>query len=367
VRRIIGAIGVTLAVVAVMASSAATANAQTAIEYALMSGFVASGNGGPEIETAGLAHRLGSSPGLELGRKAGKPADPSGAFIYRKGRYTPLGTVPGYPMTGHVGLNNRGQVVGAYLPDPAAPTFGGFLRTERGDYRRIDVPGAAVTFPFDINDRGTIVGIYSRDLVRLQSFLRRPNGAFTTIDVPGAANTFASGINNRGAVVGCYLEDDVSPHGFLLERGIVTVIDPPGANQDMTSCNIQAFDINDRGQIVGYYPDVQGTFHGFLYDNGRFTTIDHPDASDSARSGACDGMGFAASAAFGIDNRGRVVGQYVDPAGVLHGYLWERKRGFRTIDPPRGAGSVAVDINDRGQILLPAPAPLGFSKGDGCF
>jgi hypothetical protein len=42
-RRIIGAIGLTLAVVAVMATSAATANAQTAIEYALMSGFVASG------------------------------------------------------------------------------------------------------------------------------------------------------------------------------------------------------------------------------------------------------------------------------------------------------------------------------------
>jgi probable HAF family extracellular repeat protein len=364
-RRIIGAIGVTLVVVAVMATSAATANAQSLIEYGLMSGFVASGNGGPATESVDSAHPLGSRPGLESGRKAGKPAELSGAFVYRKGRYTPLGTVPGQPITGHLGLNNRGQIVGAYLPDPAAPTFRGFLRDKRGDYERIDVPGAAGTFPSDINDRGSIAGIYSRDLVRVQSFLRRPNGAITTVDVPGASTTYVSGLNDRGAMVGCYLEDDRSPHGFLLERGVVTAIDPPGANQDVTDCNISAMDINDRGQIVGYYPDAQGTFHGFLYHKGRFTTIDHPDASNSARSGACDGMGFAASAAFGIDNRGRVVGQYVDRDGVLHGYLWERKRGFRTIDPPRGAGTVAADINDRGQILLPAPGT--FSKGDGCF
>jgi probable HAF family extracellular repeat protein len=365
VRRIIGAIGVTLAVVAVMASSAATASAQDLIEYALMSGFVASVNGGPEVDTLGLAAREGSGPDLESGRKALTPAEPPSGFVYRKGRYTPIGTVPGYPSTSPVGLNNRGQILGAYLPDPAAPTFRGFLRDRLGDLELIDVPGAAATLPYDINDRGTIIGAYSRDLVRVYGFLRRPSGAVTTVDVPGASSTFASGVNNRGAVVGCYIEDDGTGHGFLLERGIVTVVDPPGVNRDAIGCNVQAFDINDWGQIVGYYPDAQGTFHGFLYHKGRFTTLDHPDASDSARSGACDGMGFAASAAFGIDNHGRVVGQYVDADGVLHGYLWERKRGYRTIDPPRGAGTVAVDINDRGQILLPAPG--GFSKGDGCF
>jgi hypothetical protein len=364
VRRISGTIGVTLAVVALMAASA-VANAQTAIEYGLMSGVVASANGGPEAATLGSAARHGSGPVGRSGRKAGKPAEPPGGFVYRKGRYAPLGTVHGNPITSHLGLNNRGETVGAYLPDPAAPTFRGFLRGKRGDIKRIDVPGSAATFPLDINDRGTIAGIYSRDLERVQSFLRRPSGAVTTVEVPGAASTTVSGVNNRGALVGCYLEDDGSPHGFLLERGVVSVIDPPGANRDTTDCQIQAFDVNDRNQIVGYYPDAQGTFHGFLYHKGRFTTIDHPDASDSARTGACDGMGFGASAAFGVDNHGRVVGQYVDADGVLHGYLWERKRGFKTIDPPSGAGTVAVDINDRGQILLPAPGT--FAKLDGCF
>jgi probable HAF family extracellular repeat protein len=365
VRMIMGVIGVALAAVAVMATSAATANARTAIEYGLMSGFVASGNDGSQ-STLGLARHLGSGPGSESGRNAGKLTSPSGAFVSRKREYTPLDTVPGYPITSHNGFNNRGQIVGAYLVD-AAPTIRGFLRDDRGEYKRVDVPGAAGTFPFDINDRGTLVGSYSRDLVDLHGFLRRPNGAVTTVDVPGASGTVASGVSNRGAVVGCYLDEDGSPHGFLLERGRVTEIVPPGANEDVTGCSIQAFDVNDRNQVVGFYPDAQGTFHGFLYHNGRFTTIDPPGASDSGRSGACDGMGFAASAAFGIDNHGRVVGQYVDADGVLHGYLWQRKRGFRTIDPPRGGGTVAADINDRRQILLPAPAPVGLHKADGCF
>jgi probable HAF family extracellular repeat protein len=141
--------------------------------------------------------------------------------------------------------------------------------------------------------------------------------------------------------------------------------DRPDASGDASGGNIAAFDINDRGEIVGSYPDRNGTFHGFLYQQGRFTRLDPPDASDSARSGSLDGKGFAATAAFGINNRGVVVGQYVDAEGVLHGYVWERKRGFRTIDPPRGAGTVAADINDRSQILLPAPG--SFFKGDGGF
>jgi probable HAF family extracellular repeat protein len=99
---------------------------------------------------------------------------------------------------------------------------------------------------------------------------------------------------------------------------------------------------------------------------GTVTRIDPPGAADDAR--------FATTVPWGINNRGQVVGQYVDAAGVLHGYLWEPTRGVRTIDPPRPAanlctelpdggricGTVAVDINDRGQILLPAPG--GFYK-----
>jgi hypothetical protein len=58
-----------------------------------------------------------------------------GAFIYRKGRYSPLDTLDGR-LTSHVGINNRGQIAGGYLPD--GMTQRGFVRDERGTYTSFD-------------------------------------------------------------------------------------------------------------------------------------------------------------------------------------------------------------------------------------
>jgi probable HAF family extracellular repeat protein len=322
----------------------------------------------------------GRDPGRPLPgsrRYAPGPADSSGAFIYRKGKYTPVDGAPGAPVTAHLGLNNRGRIVGSY-PVDGSTLLRGFVRNGRGDYTGFDAaPGAPDRFttPVDINDGGAIAGFYAvgsadaPESAVFHGFVRSPDGAVTTVDVPGASITSLSGINNRGAVVGAYVDKRGRSHGLLLERGTLTPIDPPkAANVHPGGANIQAFDINDHGQIVGFYPDREGTFHGFLYDKGKFTELDPPQAAGNRN-------GFGASAAFGINNRRQVVGQYVDREGVPHGYLWERRRGFRTIDPPaanscgeipdvgRVCGTVAADINDRGQILLPAPG--GFFKGDG--
>jgi hypothetical protein len=74
-------------------------------------------------------------------RTARRPADPPGAFIYRKGRYTPLDAVDGL-TTAHTGINNRGQLVGSFSPDGA--TLRGFVRDEKGTYTSFDAaPGAS--------------------------------------------------------------------------------------------------------------------------------------------------------------------------------------------------------------------------------
>jgi probable HAF family extracellular repeat protein len=373
------AVGLALASLAVAASAPAGSAAEPAsVEVPAAGSILGVGSDGIlGVDPRSSADDRGR-PLLGSRRKAREPADPSGAFIYRKGKYRPLDGVSGAPLTVHVGLNNRGQIVGAFPVDESTLTRG-FVRSRRGDYEGFDAaPGAPdrVTSPFDINDRGAIAGAYAvgsvaaPESVAFHGFLRKPSGAVITVDVPGASATGASGINNRGAVVGTYEDARGKGHGFLLRRGMVTPIDPPEANQDATFGNIGASDINDQGEIIGYYPDASGTFHGFLYHKGQFTKLDPPQAAGNRN-------GFGASAPFGINNRGQVVGQYVDADGVLHGYLWERKRGFRTIDPPDGAanscgeipnvgrvcGTVAADINDQGQILLPAPG--AFFKGDG--
>jgi hypothetical protein len=47
--------------------------------------------------------------------------------------------------------------------------------------------------------------------------------------------------------VGVYVDDDGMRHGFVLERGRFTSIDVPGA------VDTDAFGVNDRGQIVGAF------------------------------------------------------------------------------------------------------------------
>jgi hypothetical protein len=86
---------------------------------------------------------------------------------------------------------------------------------------------------------------------------------------------------------------------------------------------------------------------------GVIATIDPP--------GAAEVPGVAATVPWGINNGGQVVGQYAD-ARNLHAYLLDKGR-YKTIDPRGVPGTVAADINDRGEIVLPAPGELFLTGG----
>jgi hypothetical protein len=77
--------------------------------------------------------------------------------------------------------------------------------------------------------------------------------------------------------------------------------------------------------------DVGLRGHGFVADNNVFTTIDAP------------GAGFY-TVVFGIDDRGRTVGGYVDDRGTLHGFLRD-KEAFTVIDFPGAAATFVSRIN----------------------
>jgi len=127
-------------------------------------------------------------------------------------------------------------------------------------------------------------------------------------------------------------------------------IDVPGGTET------QAYGINDRGQIVGNYV-AGGAFHGFLLANGIFTAIDVPGATTGTQARE-------------INNRGQIVGVYFTGAGrpVSHGFLLE-KGIFTTIDVPGARDTRALGINDRGQIVgdYVAGASLGFLLDQGMF
>ena len=63
---------------------------------------------------------------------------------------------------------------------------------------------------------------------------------------------------------------------------------------------------------------------------------------------------------FGVNNRGQIVGEYIDTDLRCHGLLRSRST-FTTIDDPGVVSySGAVDINDRGQIVGFSDARIGF-------
>ena len=175
---------------------------------------------------------------------------------------------------------------------------------------------------------------------------------FTAIDHPDAVDeTGVTGINSRGQIVGGYVDAEGTVRSFLLDDGVFT--------RSITPCRRReplAFGINDRGQIVGFYIDADGRVHGFLFDKRRgarrdegvFTTFDHPGCR--WRRGP--------DPYFGINDRGRIVGTYIDPGGKGHGFVRDKGRDarrdegvFTTIDFPGAAGTLAVAINNRDQIL----------------
>jgi hypothetical protein len=165
----------------------------------------------------------------------------------------------------------------------------------------------------------------------------------TPMGVSAPMGVQAPAMTRLGASPSQYPRASSPPPGFLLERGRFKPVAIPRRLEDLAPQGIGPFGINDRGQIVGEYVDAGNVPHGFLLDKaGRFTPIDVPGAK--------------ATNAAKINNRGQIVGAYsndttdLDANGVpRRGFVLDRGRYIR-LDFPGARSSQALDINDRGQV-----------------
>lgn len=97
------------------------------------------------------------------------------------------------------------------------------------------------------------------------------------------------------------------------------------------------YGINNSGEIAGQYVDAAGLYHGFVDINGSTTNID------------CVNLNAAQTLPWGINNAGEVVGSYIDQRGGTHGFLYQA--GFCTnLDYSQAVSTTAVGINDDDQI-----------------
>ncbi|MBN1347541.1 MAG: DUF3466 family protein [Phycisphaerae bacterium] len=105
--------------------------------------------------------------------------------------------------------------------------------------------------------------------------------------------------------------------------------------------------INDSAQIVGASVTPPGAVTGFLYAGGVFTNLGSLGGNDTHPRG--------------INSTGQVVGQSLPAVGAYnyHAFLWQAGAMTDLGVLPGGAGSVAGDINDAGQIAGMSAVPGG--------
>ena len=226
-----------------------------------------------------------------------------------------------------------------------------------------DVPGASSTYLYGINDAGEVVGAYVDDNGNTHGFLATvpiPSAppatttyTFRTLEDPSAVfGTYAYGINKYGQIVGYYVDGNGQKNGFIYSQGTFTTIT---GTQSVTDANggthtytlpIVPQGINDTDQIVGYF-----TGGGFLYNynTGAF----FPPGSYVVGTGLAQG----------INNQNVIVGSYSTsswPGGPYsHGAIYPNYQsspqpgnsGNTTLDYPNAPSTFADGINNQGMVV----------------
>jgi len=224
------------------------------------------------------------------------------------------------------GIDDHGVVAG-YSDDGITLAHGFVL--DNGLLKTFDAPGAVrITEHYGINNHGELSGAYY-DGANLVGYLKLGD-VFQPV-APGGPYTIARGLNDAGLTVGQYYTGSAD-HGFFWDGKKFTDLSVPGST--MT----QAYDIDNFGRVVGFSVDTQGFQHGFELIGGQYTSFDV--------SGA-DSYG---TRAFGMSDKGWIVGSYGDAVGI-HGFLRASGVDYR-IDMPGALWTEVHGVNGNlGEIV----------------
>jgi probable HAF family extracellular repeat protein len=217
--------------------------------------------------------------------------------------------------------------------------------------------GGPGTFPSDMNNLGQIVGNSLTASVPgpfgvgpTAPFLWE-KGRMRNLGSLGGSFGGAGSINDRGqAVGGSNLAGDQTAHPFLWERGKMQDLGTLGG--DFGSANW----VNEAGDVIGISTTVgNANLHGFLWRHGSMTDLGTIGSDISSN-------------AFGINNRGQVVGQswFWDGQEVTASHAFLYQDGGPMLDlntlvsnPTNLYLTEANYISDRGWIVANGVLPNG--------
>jgi probable HAF family extracellular repeat protein len=266
-------------------------------------------------------------------------------YLWSQGVKHKISALPGrhYYATG---INDKGQIVGAYSARPEGAIYIPFLY----DHGAVHLLGVlhrsggplAISAAQAINEEGMIVGISNGEAFTWK------NGRMLGLPMPhGFTMTTAFAVNDHGWSAG----SGVGPggaffrsHALLWRDGKVTDLGTlPGYG------DIEAHGINNAGQVIGWanrrLPGGSPLYRAFLWQNGRMRDLGTLPGINDTRANAINNQG---------DVVGRIVG-HVARKGDERACLW---RGghlslLNAAIPPHSGWVLeeALAINDHGWII----------------
>jgi probable HAF family extracellular repeat protein len=254
--------------------------------------------------------------------------DSNRAMLWRDGRLSDLGVLPGMMLSVATDINDRGDVVGW----SSEYQYQNIHAVVWRDGQIIDLtpPGDSCRAS-DINNRGDIVGTCGSGAV-----LWRDGAIVHLQGLAGGGGGSATAINDAGVIAGTI--QGVGP--VLWVNGTPTALPLP---PDAVGAVVAA--INERRQVVGYV--VRDRFYDpVLWENGQVKPL----------GGA---WGTVFGYARGINNRGEIAVHafVVGPITEYGGHVW-RDGIFRHLE----SSTSVDDIDDRGVAVGRVETVGGFES-----
>jgi probable HAF family extracellular repeat protein len=271
---------------------------------------------------------------------------------------TDLGTLPGFTGSRGLGINPRGQMVGAAYPlSSARPLFWASSQSAP-----MELPGLPVDFlglASGINPRGQIVGVFFSGDFSVQRPVFWPNSNAAAIYLPGLGDKLpisgAVSVNASGNILGSGCDADfVECHAAFWAGSTSTpvALASPGGEFIYTGIALSsegtvAPGLNNAGSMVGY---------AYNADFSETRAVFWASRSSAAVILSTTGE-FSNGTAEGISDRGQIVGTaYNSDFSATHAFMWPKSNSpgidLNTLIPPDSGWELgfARSINNRGEI-----------------
>jgi probable HAF family extracellular repeat protein len=188
------------------------------------------------------------------------------------------------------------------------------------------------------NDFGTVVGrvyfSHTTPQLAIQAFIRYSGGGITYYTYPNSVynqfNQFTARNNNGTNLL---MVEPAGEYDYILQGSSMTKIVVPNSQWRST----HATAINKYNSVVGTYGHLDGYQGGFKrYSNGKFVDLTYP--------------GSVATFPYGINDKGTIVGSYLDSNYTEHGFIYSNG-SWATLDDPSNKTGRLLGISNTGVIV----------------